>query len=120
MARLTEVRVPPAEPLGHRAAESAFELDVVFAVFLTFLEIDSSDIRAISTDELLRVEFGVILGLLPQAFTTFLSPKVRILTLKAHIVGVDRHGVLLGFLEVRVFWVGQALVLKLIFIFKPL
>ena len=34
VARLAEVRVPPAEPLGNGAAELALELDKVCAVLL--------------------------------------------------------------------------------------
>jgi hypothetical protein len=70
VATLTEVGGAPAEPLGNRAAELAFEFYIVGAMFCAVLD-SCADAhgRAFTAHELLRFELLVrfLVELCPQA-----------------------------------------------------
>jgi hypothetical protein len=53
MARLAEVGIAPAEPLGDAAAELTFELDEIFSMFGAIFH---WNFAAIGTDKLCSVE----------------------------------------------------------------
>ena len=90
MARLAEVSVAPAEPLGDRAAELAFELDevcsVLFAVCVAETEFAR---RAFGAYQLLWLE--ILLGCLSRNAILH-AAEVGNVTLKALVVGELEDG----------------------------
>lgn len=100
MARLAEMRGAPAEPLGKRTAEPAFELDIVSSVLLAICYACSyTDCRAFTAYQLLQfIWLTFLLGL----DTILHSSKVGVLALEALIISQLIHCVLLNVLEVDV------------------
>jgi hypothetical protein len=104
MARLAKVSVTPAEPLGNWATKFAFEFYIIRSMSIAFFEVYSSDAWTFRTYQFLGFEFFVVLSFLSKIFTVLLSTKVRRLTFKAHIVGINGHSIFLRFLKIGIAW----------------
>jgi hypothetical protein len=90
VARLAEVSVAPAEPLGNRAAELALELNEVGAVLLAVLDAGAhADRRALAAHQLLRL----VDALLRAVAAVLHAPEVGRLALEALVVGELVDGV---------------------------
>jgi hypothetical protein len=87
MAGVAEVSVAPTEPLRNAAAEFAFELDEVLAMFRAVLD---WDVAATRTDQLLSLEgTSGIVSFVHSSHTVLPTSEVRLFALETHKVGVD-------------------------------
>lgn len=97
VARLAEVGVSPAEPLGDTTAELALEFNEILSVFGAVID---RDFAAVGANELLRVERSAPLGLVHRRHAVFSSSEVWILAFEALEIGVDGSCVLFRLPEV--------------------
>ena len=105
VAAVTKVGVAPAEPLGHRTAESALERDIFLPMALAFCSVDGT---APGAHQLLRLEFLVLRS---HGFgTAAFPPEVRLVALVALEICVYGHRILPLVLVVGRFWIGKFLV----------
>lgn len=89
---VTEVRVPPAEPLRNVAAELALELNIVTAMLHTVLYTSTyNEGGTLTTDQLFWLKAPFLpLGFFISLVTVLHTTKVRFLALKAFIIGQFR------------------------------
>jgi hypothetical protein len=107
MAALAEVGVSPAEPLGHLAAEAAFERNVLLAVPLAVCSLNWATSR---TYQLFWIELFRPRPIPHRFRAAFPAAEVGLVTLETLEVGVDGHGVLLLVFIVRRRWILQYLI----------
>ena len=118
VARLTEMSVSPAEPLGDGAAEFAFKLDEVYTVLPTLGVADSESVcSAFTTDQLFSFEF---LCLLCCSQAIFQSTEVRILTCMTEVVSTLEDRILLQIVVIDVVRILEPFILVNAFVFGPL
>lgn len=116
VARLAEVSVAPAKPLGDRTAKFTLELNKVFAVLETVLNRDFAAVRA---HQLFCFERTLVPGIVHGLCTVLPAPKVGVLAFEALEVGIDGHRVFIGLFKVGRFGVDQLLILFAFLEFQP-
>jgi hypothetical protein len=95
MARLAEMGVTPAKPLGGRTTVFAFEFDVVFAMLWTVLD---GNLAAVLTYQLLGLKTTRVLLLTHCLSAIFTASEVWIFAFKAFEVCIDCNCILLWLL----------------------
>lgn len=102
------MRTSPAEPLSYGAAESAFKLNEVSAMFVTLCFTESHCLHCtLATHKLLR--FVVARPL--SAFAVFHSTKVRVFAFEALIERQLKQCKFFQLVEVDIRWISQSFIL---------
>ena len=117
VARLAEVGVSPAKPLGCWTAEFTFKLNKVFSMLGTIFYGYFATVR---TNKLLRLERTSISGLIHRLCTVFTASKIRIFAFEALKVGINSHRILVWFFEIGWVFIFELFVLVALFELQPI
>ena len=98
VARLAEVSVSPAKPLGYVTTEFALELDEISSMLRTVFH---WYLAAVRTDKFFCFKGTACILLIHSCHAILTPSKVRFLAFKAHKVRINDHGVLMRLPKIR-------------------
>ena len=114
MTWFTKVSIAPAKPLSSGATKLTLELNKVFSMFGTIFD---GDLAAIRANKFLGIIGSLVLSFIHSIGTIFSSPKVRLFAFIALEIGIDGHGILIRFPEIRRVLISEFLIFHTFFEF---